>query len=339
MILQCSKETGIHFHAKIGEAMPLDMIEFIDDVEVSSKELVDTEGNIRRLTTVRTPAGEMSEVFLTPVGRPACWQENFVKSDKELPILAYLMERTTEVALENAPAREKIAARFAAEAKKWPTHIPLCGADVVPAFIVMSQRYMGAETAFYLLADHRALMERVFQAKAQSSDVWLECAAEAGADYIFGAINGLEIFSPDIYRRYFVPQAGALHQKAHELGLMTWVHTCGHMDKLIEMDIYEEMAVDILESLSHPPLGDVTELALRRAQLGSKTVTRGGVNVNLFYENDIHQIRQRTRTVLEQTQGHRHMIGDTNDSFPPYPRENIMALVDEVDKTGRLFPA
>ena len=31
------------------------------------------------------------------------------------------------------------------------------------------------------------------------------------------------------------------------------------------------------------------------------------------------------------------MIGDTNDSFPPYPRENILALVDEVRKNGRMM--
>jgi hypothetical protein len=33
------------------------------------------------------------------------------------------------------------------------------------------------------------------------------------------------------------------------------------------------------------------------------------------------------------------MVGDTNEPYPPYKRENILALIDEVEKTGRMLSA
>ncbi len=339
MIVQCSKETGIHIHLPIGEMTAYDLIEFVDDIETSSNVEVDAAGNVRRATTIRTPLGEISEVFLTPKDEAACWEKTFIKNEKDLGVLADLMERTTQAALENPQVREKTIARYRAEAAKWPSDVPLWGSVATPSFMVMAQRYMDPDVAFYMLADNRALMERVFEAKGQTSELAVECAAEAGADYLFSAINGLELYSMDIYQRYFVPEARLIHHKAHELGMMTWVHTCGLLHKLIEMGVHKEMEVDILESFSHPPLGDVVDLADARAKLGHKLVGRGAVNVGLFYEKDSSLVRARTREVLAQTRGYRHMIGDTNDSYPVYLRENILALVDEIQKSGRAMPA
>jgi len=339
MIVQCSKETGIHIHARIGEMAAFDLIEFVDDIQISSDEEIDAAGNVRRTTTIRTPLGEISEVFLTPKDQPVCWGKTFVKNENDLNVLADLMERTTQAVLENPQVREKTIARYRAEAATWPSDVPLWASVNVPAFMVMAQRYMDPDVAFYMLADNRALMERVFEAKGQTSELAVEYAAQAGADYLFCAINGLELYSMDIYQRYFVPQARQIHHKAHELGMMTWVHTCGRLHELIQAGVHKEMEVDILESFSHPPLGDVADLADARAKLGHKLVGRGAVNVSLFYEKDLSLIRARTREVLAQTQGYRHMIGDTNDSYPPYLRENILALVDEVRKSGRAMPA
>ena len=134
-----------------------------------------------------------------------------------------------------------------------------------------------------------------------------------------------------------IPQARRLHESAHSHGMLGWVHTCGQMQRLIEMGAYDEMAVDVLESLSSPPLGDVADLKAAREQLDERLVTRGGVNVDYFYEADLAALRAETRRVLAETRGWRHMIGDTNDSFPPYPRDNILALVEEVRKGGRML--
>ena len=339
MILQCSKETGIHFVACLGGVTSFDLIEFVNDVELEVVERVDSAGTVRRLSTVRTPTSEMSEVFLTPPDLPACWKEHLVKTEADLPAFTYLIERTNQALVGNRDIRERIITKFQDQADQWPAHVPAFVIMGVPAFTLMSNLYVDAAVGFYLLEDHRALMEQLFEIEAKTNTIVLECAAQAGADIVRGAMGGLELFSPTIYQRYLIPQAQVLCQAAHTRDMLSWIHTCGYMRKLISMGAYETMGVDVLETLSHPPVGDIDDLHWAREKLGQRITTRGGVNVELFYGDDQKPLRERIRTVLGETRGYRHIIGDSNDSYPPYPRESILAIVEEVQKTGRMLPA
>ena len=329
-VLQMSRETGIHLPGTWGHH--LEVLDLLEDVRWSSAG--DQCRGRCSTTTIRTPVGG-SDTFLTPSEKPACWLDHLIKTDADLPVLVYLVENATRVILEDPRVRERITARFRAEAAPWPDDVPLYVIIGVAAFALTCNLYIDPTTAFYIMNDHAATLERLYKAYEQANAVWVKCAADAGADFVLHAINGLELYSPSIYLKYFVPQARKLHDLAHSHGMRGWVHTCGHLRRLIEMGIHHGMAVDVLESLSHPPLGDITDLAASRALLGDKIVTRGAVNVDLFYEEDLSQIRAKTRDVLKATRGFRHMMGDTNDSFPPYPRENILAMVDEMEKSGR----
>ena len=336
MVVQCGRELGVPFHVGIGGGSAFDAIEFVDTIELSVDEKVEPD-RVLRLTTIRTPAGTMNEVFVTPAGDPACWVEHLVKSEADFPALAYLVEHGSMAMLEDDRVRAKVIARQKWEIARWPAWTTFTACFGVPAFNLTSNLYMDPANAFYLLHDHKPQMERLFELEAEATAAAVGWAAEAGADTIRGAINGLELYSPQIYLDYFVPQTRALHDEAHKHGLMTWVHTCGHMQELIDMGVYDEMALDVLESLSAPPLGTVADLRAARRKIGGRVVTRGAVNVSDFYNADLDQIRARARYVLEATRGYRHMIGDTNDSFPPYRRDAVLALVDEVRASGRMF--
>jgi hypothetical protein len=338
LTVQCSLQTGIHVLGPLGYPTPFDVIEFLEDIEREER-VEQCAGGTRRFTNIRTPQGELSEVFFTPLGRPAAWEEHLVKGEGDLPAWICFIEAAAEAAEREERVAHKVTAALRQEARRWPQHVPLYATVGVAAFELMSSLYVEQSTALYLLADHTTEMERLFEAQERASAVWARCAAEAGADFILGALNGLELFSPAIYERYFVPQGRRLFDAAHTLGVRTWVHTCGRMNRLIQMRVYQAMGVDVLESLSHPPLGDVADLRVARAAIGPAIVTRGAINVSLFYEGDQQSIRQRTREVVQQTQGYRHMVGDTNDSFPPYPRESILAILDELDRLGVLFRA
>jgi hypothetical protein len=339
LVVQCARETGIHFCANIGNVTPFDVLDLVDGLNVQSREEQAPDGSTHRTTVIRTPEGDISEVFVTPPYRPVYWAEHLVKSDKDLHALTALIEGASRITREDPLASARITEAFRQEAEKWPDWVPLTVTVGVPAFGITCSLYMDPETAFYMLADQPAAMECLFELEALRNDIIVDCAAAAGADFVFGAINGLELYSPRIYSDYFVPQARALHEAAHRHGMRGWVHTCGHMNRLIEMGVYSEMGVDVLESLSHPPLGDISRLGKARADLGPNLITRGAVNVGLFYSADLWLIRRRARLVLEECRGFRHMIGDTNDSYPPYPRDAILALVDEVHKEGRLLLA
>ncbi len=339
MVLQCSKETGTHIHVSLGGATHLDALAFMPDVVTEVGQEVDGSGAVRKSTSIKTPEGTLSEVFVTPVGKPAYWESHLVKSDADMKAFAYLIKETARVSLEDARFADGLKAKYTAQAQMWPDWVPLYVMMGVPTFALTCNLYMATADSFYIMEDHKDLMEELFESCAATNGVALKCAAESGADFTLGAINGLEIYSPSYYTDYFISQARQLHDTAHSLGMLGWVHTCGLMKQLVERNTYAQMNNDVQESLSHPPLGDLDDLRQARAAIGDKIVTRGAVNVSLFYDYaaSTDEVRSRTKYVLDQTRGFRNMIGDTNDSYPPYSRENIMAMVDEVRRSGRMF--
>ena len=66
------------------EASTLQLVEFMEEVERKVTRQVDSSGTLRIRTTLRTPKGDLSETFIIPQGLPACWEENFVKPEKEV---------------------------------------------------------------------------------------------------------------------------------------------------------------------------------------------------------------------------------------------------------------
>ena len=338
-IVQASKESGIHVMGWLGYVTTIDLIEWIGDIEVTVTEKSGADNSIRRETTIVTPKGTMVDAVVTPEAAPLYWDGHLVNGEEQLPAFSYLIRRANEVARNDPHAREGITARYLAEVQKWPTAIPLYATLGVPAFAMMSNLYMGSTESLYILADQRELLEELFAVEFDTTVFLAECAAAAGADIAYGAINGLEIFSPDMYQRYFVPQAREMFEKFHSCRLRSWVHTCGRKRELISMGVYEQMGADILETMSPPPLGDIDDLRQAREELGTDVITRGGIGVDLFYGEDLQAMRDRTNLVLDETRGYRHIISDTNDSYPPYLRENIVALIEEVEKSGRILRA
>ncbi len=65
MVGQCSEESGIHFIHSFGHMLPFDGIESMAHVEMAAQEVARGR-TIRRTATVRTPVGELTEVFVTP---------------------------------------------------------------------------------------------------------------------------------------------------------------------------------------------------------------------------------------------------------------------------------
>ena len=59
---------------------------------------------------------------------------------------------------------------------------------------------------------------------------------------------------------------------------LSWLHTCGRKKGLIERNVYRRIDVDLLESLSAPPTGDIHDYSLARSRIGERITTRGGVH-------------------------------------------------------------
>ncbi len=75
----------------------------------------------------------------------------------------------------------------------------------------------------------------------------LERLASLGIDGIISADDwGLQdrsFMSPEVFRKYFKPHYARFYHRAHEHGLLTFLHSCGHISELLEDFVGAELDV------------------------------------------------------------------------------------------------
>jgi len=336
-VAKVAEATGTHAWAAIGAPLPFDVVPFLPDFKMTEQNELLPDGVRRRTRRIETPEGTLQEVLDEPKSIGAYRREFYVKGDKDLPAFGCFIRAAMNAVSQNPSVRRALADRLQFNKSRVGGTFPTYLSVNCPAFELMSSIYMDQATALYFSYDHQALMEELIAHYWKMTQTWLELGVESDVDLYQTCINGLEWLSPGLYERYMIPQTRRLSGFAAAHGKLTVLHTCGKLKKLAETNVYQRMNIDILESLSAPPTGDIENLAETRRQIGQEIVTRGGINVELFYENDPMIVKRQAEHVLACTAGFRHMLGDTNDSIPAYPWENVQAVVDVVRAQQRLF--
>ena len=331
------EKIGVHGIYFVASPYPFDAIPFLDDISMDEK-WDELPNGTRRLTQqIKTPEGLLKSVQEFPKDQGCYHREFFVKGDEDLPAFACYIRRATEEVVSNPLVARRVEQNMTKAIDEMNGLLPTFIHVFCPAMELMSSWYMDQEIAIFSICDHRSLMEELMDSHWRMTQVWLELAARNNVDIYNYTLNGLEWLSPDLYERYMIPQARCINEFATAQGKLSWVHTCGKKKKLAGDGAYQKMKVDVVESLSSPPTGDIDDLAQTRRDVGSEIATRGGINVELLYDDDLARLRKQTEYVLDSTAGFRHMPGDTNSSSPPYPWKNIETVIDVVRQRGRLF--
>ena len=330
-------ETGTHLLQCVGMPLPFEAVPFLDDVEIESAEDTLPDGTRVTRRSLTTPEGTLTEAVEHLRHTGACHTEFFVKDENDIPAFACFIRKATDAIVGNPEIRRKVSADLGRAMPLAHGHFPTMLWPFCAAVELTCSFYMDQATAIYTIHDCSALMEELMQRHWEMTQVWLEVGVEHDVDIYGYAINGFEWLSPDLYERYMIPQARRLNELVAAHGKLSWLHTCGKMKRIAAMGAYQQMKVDVVESLSSPPTGDIDDLAETRRQIGPDIVTRGGINCELMYDSDLDALRCQTRHVLDSVEGYRHIIGDTNPSCPSYPWANIQTVIDEVRATGRLF--
>lgn len=335
--IRVAQQTGTHNIAIVAQPMPLDVVGFLDDIEL--QEIRDTnEQGISRLTRrIKTPEGVLEEVQEFPKASGSYHRQFFVKGKQVWKAYACLIRKTTEAFKKNRCFKEELDRRIKAGKEEIGGAFPTAIHVFIPAVALTCSYFTDQENAIYMVYDAQELMEELMECYWQLTDSCLELAAANQIDIYNYAINGFEWLSPDLYERYMIPQARRINDWAREHGKLSWVHTCGKLRRIAEAGMYQRMKADVVESLSWPPTGDIEDFAQTRAHIGPEITTRGGVNCELFYEKDSKALRECVERVLEATTGFMHAVGDTNDSYPAYPWASTQTVIDIVRDSGRLF--
>lgn len=154
---------------------------------------------------------------------------------------------------------------------------------------------------------------------------------ECGADGIFtsddiGTQTG-PFFSLEIFRTFFKPYYKQIIDKAHELGMHFWLHTCGNIE--LFMEDFIEIGLDVI----HP----IQKYTMDEKQIvrkyGGRICFLAGFDVqNIIPYGTPEDVRVEVRFLIDtffRPDG-RFMITMGNGSTNDWKKESLQALYDEI---------
>jgi len=335
--ISVAEETGIFNIYHVHMPMPFVAADFLDDVSIHEEWDHSPDGVKRQTKTLVTPAGKLTSITEFPKDIGAHNREFYVKGPEDMSVLEDFIRRSCSEIIRNPEVAEKVKKESEEAILSLHGDMPSACHVFCSAVELFSCYYMDQTTALYLSVDFQDLFEELMELHGKTTDVWMDTLANTGLDIYTYAINGYEWLSPSLYNRYMIPQAKRINERAAEQGKLSWLHTCGKLKHIAKAGMYHQMGVDVLESLASLPTGDIDNLAETRREIGPDIVTRGGMNVELFYADDPSVVREKAEEVIAATSGYKHMIGDTNGTYPAYPWANIQALLDVVKSSGRMY--
>lgn len=148
-----------------------------------------------------------------------------------------------------------------------------------------------------------------------------------GADFIFLGAPGAEMLSPQIYENFIVPDSQRITEVVHQVNGLIYSHICSPVEPFLSMGYYNRMGIDLFETLSPPPVGNVPSLKKARQGLDQNICTRGNIGLDLLLNGTQAEIEQATLEVIEATKGSKHMIAASDYLFYDIPLENVKTVI------------
>lgn len=273
-----------------------------------------------RITTVRTPAGELTQ------------EMNFERSSPHMIVLAvekYLIEsrQDFDIFAQYVPPAQFMDPDMVRRARKAVGDKGLVNPCTHGAFNTIAQFRKLENVMMDPIAD-----EGFYRTMIKFLLDWQMAAyrevIEAGADCIeIGGNMATSCVGPDFFQRYVREYENELARQIHAAGAYVVYHNCG--DAQLIMHLYNDMEIDMWGYLTGAPFGDVVlEDALRIIR--PNMALRGNIDQVEFLRNATPAaIQERVRNLLEKVMPRGNWVLCTSDfPFDGLPYENMQAFAD-----------
>lgn len=133
------------------------------------------------------------------------------------------------------------------------------------------------------------------------------------------------LISPDKLRTLILPWHKRFADLAHEKGKPYFLHSCGNL-KMIVQYLIEFVGIDGKHSFED----SIIPIYEFQQEYGDHIACLGGMDIHFLSSSTPHQVRERTRWLIN-TCGRRGRYGiGSGNSIPSYiPAENYLAMIDE----------
>ena len=284
---------------------------------------LDDQGDrVTREYALDTPHGTLTRRAVEDRLQGGFGQKSPVTSADELPALEWYID--TAVAADWAFATESVRRQVDTIAGRGPLSVQwatqpyelLCFANTVDTVLLAADC---PET-------FRRLMDKILLLDAKL----LAAVAAGGADFIFLGGPGAEMLSPTYYEEFIVPYSIRASDMAHDLGLLVYSHICSPIEPFLSMGYYNRMGIDLFETLSPPPVGNVASLADALSKIDPDICTRGNLGLDVLLQAGPDAVREATEEILAASAGRKHIVAASDYLFYDVPAANVHAMAAAV---------
>ena len=224
-----------------------DLSQFAPDVRYESERRFDPAANRRfSTTTFHTPKGDLVSTAIEDEWKGSCCTKYLITDEEELDILEYYLDQLLQegdfspISASIREMRQVIGEDQALDIQ-WAMQ---------PYELLCFPNTM--DTAVFALTCpetfHR-LMDKILRL----DEKLLPVVAAGGADFVFLGGPGSEMISPQYYEDFLVPYSQIITQMAHQNGLLVYTHICSPIEPMLSKGYYNQMGIDLFETLSEAP--------------------------------------------------------------------------------------
>jgi uroporphyrinogen-III decarboxylase len=93
---------------------------------------------------------------------------------------------------------------------------------------------------------------------------------------------------------------------------------------------YNEIGIDLFETLSEPPVGNISSLKYARDVLNKNICTRGNLGLDILLNGTQDDVVKATQNIIESTKSTKHIVAASDYLFYDIPLENVKAMAGTV---------
>ena len=118
----------------------------------------------------------------------------------------------------------------------------------------------------------------------------------------------------------------------HKAGMLVYIHICSPIEPMLSMGYYNQMGIDLFETLSEAPVGNVKNIEDAFSKLDSEICTRGNIGLDSLMLDTPEQIYEKSINILETARrmGRKHILAASDYMFYNAQTENVHAMAKAV---------
>jgi len=287
------------------------------------------EGFVEDVTTIHTPKGDLITASLRSLeGRPGYASKYLIETPEDAEKWLSIPWTAPQI-----------------DASDWGPALERMGEDGLlmvgfrePMYTI--NQLTGSQVWAYWLIEQRELLHRLV-AEAQRRELHIiKQSLAAGVIGVYGYV-GPELCIPPLagpadFDDFVVRYDAPIHDLIHNAGGMVWLHCHGKMDPVLER--FADEAVDCLNPMEPPPMGDVTVADARR-RVGDRMSLEGGIEVQDVELCTANQIEERVTDAIWQSEGIGFILSLSSDlshlpTLSPLVLENMRTFFATARREG-----